>query len=252
MQKDFFGAKRLLLSKSIVISGKWAEFFSAKTAMPHREGFALAGAWLIEREKTVSQFPAEGQSARILAERERVGGETFNLAKRLRERAADLPLYAIGCIGDDEDGHAVLAACHELDIDTYQLHALAGAPTGHVEIFISNDKPSRTLFYYAGANGALDLEHFDFRHCLARWFHLGDVELLARLARRDEACGVTGGRVLQAARAHGLATSLAWPAGERDVEEGTRNKIFAQTDHLIPAPEAPTLWQHYLRTLAER
>ena len=37
--------------------------------MPYREGFALAGAWLIEHEKDVAYYPAEGANARIRAER---------------------------------------------------------------------------------------------------------------------------------------------------------------------------------------
>ncbi|MGH7493781.1 MAG: hypothetical protein ACREOO_15490 [bacterium] len=207
--------------------------------MPYREGFALAGAWLIEHEKIVAQYPPEGSSARILAERRRVGGAAFDLAIKLRARTADLPLYAIGCLGEDDDGHTVLSACHQLEVDTYQLQALAGVATAHAEVIISNESSSRTRFYFAGANDVLELEHFDFRHCLARWFHLGDVHLLARMAQRDEDAGTITGRVLHAARAAGLTTSLAMTTPAEDYYGESCSKVLVQADYLILEAQAP-------------
>jgi sugar/nucleoside kinase (ribokinase family) len=201
--------------------------------MPYREGFALAGAWLIENEKIVAQYPAEGGSARILEERRRVGGEAYSLASQLRGRAADLPLYALGCVGEDDDGHAVLSACHQLEVDTYQLQAIAGAATAHAEVVISNDNFSRTRFYLAGANDALGIEHFDFRHCLARWFHLGEVHLLAQMSQHDEEAGMIAGRVLQSARSAGLITSLSLAMPAEGFYGENCLKVIAQTDYLI-------------------
>jgi sugar/nucleoside kinase (ribokinase family) len=209
-----------------------------KDLMLLREGFALAGAWMIEHERIVAQYPAEGNRAHILEERRFAGGDIFHLAGRLRARAANLPLYAIGCVGEDDDGHAVLSGCHRLEVDTYQLQAIAGLATAHAEIIHSNDNGSRTSYYFAGANAALGLAHFDFRHCLARWFHLGEVYLLAQLAQRDEEAGTITGRVLQAARSAGLITSLALATGAEGFYGENGGKVFAQTDYLFLHAEA--------------
>ena len=197
--------------------------------MLYREGFA----WLMEHEKIVSQYPAEGNRARILEERRFVGGDIFHLAGRLRARAANLPLYAIGCVGEDDDGHAVLSGCHQLDIDTYQLQAVAGLATAHAEIFCSKESGSRTSYYFAGANAVLGLEHFDFRHCLARWFHLGEVYLLAQLKQRDEEAGTITGRVLQLAREAGLTTSIALTTTADGYYGENSLKVLVQADFLI-------------------
>ena len=206
--------------------------------MPYREGFALAGAWLIEHEKDVAYYPAEGANARIRAERQHVGGEAFGLASALRTHEAALSLYALGAVGEDEDGHAILHACHQLEIDTYQLQALTEAATAHAHVIISGQNGGRTSFYFGGANDALGLAQFDFRHCLARWFHLGDLPLLALMAQPDEEFGALAGRVLHLARMAGLATSLSWAAPAGDLDEEARARIFAQTDYLILSAEA--------------
>ncbi len=205
--------------------------------MPYREGFALAGAWLIEHERVVAQYPRESQSTRIWEERQRVGGEAFGLACHWRSHATDLPLYAIGSVGEDDDGHTVLSACHQLEVDTYQLHAHAAAATAHAEIMVSGENASHTCFYLAGANDALGLAQFDFRHCLARWFHLGDLHLLAQLSRRDEEFGTMAGAVLHRARAAGLITSLSLTAPAEGFDAEARARTFSQTDYLILSQE---------------
>jgi len=208
--------------------------------MPWREGFAIAGAWRVESEKNVACYPPEGGSTRMGAERRQVGGESLDLAAWLRAGAADLPLYAIGRVAEDDDGRAVLKACHQLEVDTFQLPALPGAATACTEIMISEENGSRTHFYFAGVNATLAPHDFDFHHCLARWLHLGELHGLAQMLQGDPEFGTGAGRVLQSAREAGLTTSLALTRRAGRAHGNVETKIFSHVDYLLVREAALT------------
>jgi sugar/nucleoside kinase (ribokinase family) len=181
--------------------------------MPHREGyaregFACAGNWIIDHVRVIDHYPNEEGLAYIREESKSTGGGAYNVIFDLRAIDPELPLYAIGVVGEDEDGHFILDDCHKRDIDTFQLVASEEAPTAHTEVMFSQASQRRTFFYHAGANNLLDVAHFDFEHCLARWLHLGYLLLLEKLDQADAEFGTRAGRVLQLAKAAGLITSV--------------------------------------------
>ncbi len=175
--------------------------------MPHREGFACAGPWVVEHVREVTHFPPEGSVAKIANERLQLGG-TFRLMTELRSLDANVPLYAIGSLGEDENGHLILDACHHLEVDTYQLCVNEEKATAHAEVILAQSSNTRTSFYGGGANDLLSVEHFDFRHCLASWFHLHDLTRLPGLLRPAGEHGAHAAHLLQLARSAGLITSL--------------------------------------------
>lgn len=180
--------------------------------MPHREGFACAGAWFREHVKIVAQLPEPGQEALIVNEERRTGGHAFEMLSHLRRMDNDLPLYALGLLGEDEDGHAILSACQKQEIDTFQLQVTEAAPTASAIVIRTQTHDAETRLLVYGANADLSAEHFDFRHCLAQWFHLSDVHRLSRLQQSEETPGSAAGKILQTARAEGMTTSLTWAA----------------------------------------
>ncbi|MCL4707272.1 hypothetical protein KJ068_19120 [bacterium] len=175
--------------------------------MPYREGFACAGPWVVEHVREVTHYPPEGSVAKIENEHLRLGG-AFPLMAELRGRHANAPLYAIGSLGEDENGHLILDDCHKLDIDTYQLCVKNEIATAHAEVILAQRSNMRTSFYSGGANDLLSVEHFDFRHCLASWFHLHDLTRLPALLHPAGEHRTHAGRVLQMAQNAGLITSL--------------------------------------------
>lgn len=179
--------------------------------MSHREGFACAGAWFLERVKIVTQFPGAGQETIILNEYTRPGGCAFETLSHLRHGDNDLPLYALGLLGEDEDGRAILSACQKQEIDTFQLQAATTTTAGAIVIQTETEAPA-TRLVALGANTSLGAEHFDFRHCLARWLHLSDLHLLAKLRQPDENWSSAAGRILQMARASEMICALTWTA----------------------------------------
>lgn len=175
--------------------------------MPHREGLACAGPWVIEHVREVAYYPPEGSVINIENEFSRPGG-AFPLMAELRGRDANAPLYAIGSLGEDENGHLILDDCHKLDIDTYQLCVKDEIATAHAEVILAQRSNRRTSFYSGGANDLLSIGHFDFRHCLASWFHLHDLARLPALLQPSDENATHAGSVLQKAHTAGLTTSL--------------------------------------------
>lgn len=219
-------------------SGTWIKqngFFAKRTLMPHREGFVCAGTWSMELVQRIMRYPQAGESAQVFAEQTRPGGSAFEMLSALRRLDADLPLYALGLIGEDENGRTLLAASHKLEIDTFQLQVTDAASTAHANVVHAEDNDSHTRFYLSGANALLGEEHFDFRHCLARWFHLGDCEKLGRLHLSSEKFGPTAGKILHSAHEAKLVTALTLRSQEEFVNV---QALLSTLDYLIFAESA--------------
>ncbi len=195
--------------------------------MIFREGIACAGPWLIEHVHAIEQFPREGGRATVNHEAKEIGG-VFGVIAALRRLQAELPLYALGLLGEDDNGHLILDACHALDVDTFQLLVDEQVRTASAMVMQSHRSSLRTSFHSAGANDLLDLAHFDFRHCLASWFHLHDLAQLAVLGDLDPA-GMPARALFQSAQAAGMATSLF--CGELH-EPGQARGLLAMLDHV--------------------
>jgi len=201
--------------------------------MPHREGFACAGNWIIDHVRLIDHYPHEEGLAFIRQESKSTGGGAYNVVCDLRAIDPELPLYAIGAVGEDEDGHFILDDCHKRDIDTFQLVATEAAPTAHTEVMLSQASNRRTFFYHPGANTLLEVEHFDFNHCLAKWLHLGYLLLLEKLDQPDAEFGTKAGRVLQLAKAAGLITSVAVVTAASEAFSRVVTPILPYVDYLV-------------------
>ena len=196
--------------------------------MPHREGFVCAGTWCLEHVKAVAHYPAAGEQTTILREHTRAGGNAFDVLAALRRLDAFLPLYALGMIGDDEEGRALLAACHKAEADTFQLQTTSAAPTSHAIIIQKEHDETGTRFYAPGANHFLQTQHFDFKHCLARWLCLNVDGLLV-----PEVKVLT--EIFQAARALHMSTALTLSTPELAIPART---LLPELDYLVIAAPA--------------
>ncbi len=209
--------------------------------MPHREGFVCAGTWCLEHVKTIARYPAPGAQATVLREHTQAGGSAFAMLSALRRHDADLPLYALGIIGDEEDGRALLAACHKLEVDTFQLQTTNEAPTSHAIVLHAEHDNTRTRFYSPGANHLLGEEHFDCKHCLATWLHLSDYEMLDRLRLPAEEFGAIAGKIFHAARASGLSTALTLTEPEKILNASA---LLQTLDYLMLTEHALVAFAH--------
>lgn len=173
-----------------------------------RSGILAGGNWIIDHVKILDTWPAQDSLANIIRESASNGGAPYNVLMDLARLGAPFPLSAVGLIGDDADGQRIRADCQSHGIDAAQLQTVTGIATSYSDVMTVQSTGRRTFFHQRGANARLAPEHFDFSRSNAKLFHLGYLLLLDRLDL-IEADGMTGAaRVLRAARAAGLRTSL--------------------------------------------
>ncbi len=173
-----------------------------------RRGILVAGNFTIDRVKVIDRYPDEDSLANILGESVSNGGLAYNVLMDLVRLETGVPLTAIGRVGDDASGAAILAQCRRLGIGTDQLRRTPGASTSYTDVMSVRGTGRRTFFHHRGANARLDVADFDFGRTRAKLLHLGYLLLLDRLDRPSRTHGTRAGEVLERARKAGLWTSV--------------------------------------------
>lgn len=176
--------------------------------MSERRGILAGGNFIVDQVKLIDAYPEQDMLASIRSETSCNGGGPFNVLKDLAAMGADYPLEAAGLVGEDAAGDWILNDCAAAGIDTRQLHRTPLAPTSYTDAMTVIGTGRRTFFHQRGANALLGEPHFDFFQTRARWFHLGYLMLLDEMDRELPAGGTVAARVLAAARAAGLLTSV--------------------------------------------
>lgn len=172
-----------------------------------RNGIIAGGNWIVDHIKVIDRWPTQDALASIIREDKSGGGSPYNILKDLARLGSSIPLAAVGVVGDDEDGRAIIRDCQAHGIDTAQLRVIPAAATSYTDVMTVEGDGRRTFFHQRGANASLGPEHFDFGSCQAKILHLGYLLLLDRLDELDKgrprAC-----EVLTRAREAGILTSL--------------------------------------------
>ncbi|MDW7681102.1 MAG: carbohydrate kinase family protein, partial [bacterium] len=173
-----------------------------------RRGIVSAGNFIIDHVKTISHWPERGMLADILDEQIGSGGGAYNVLIDLAKMEADLPLYAVGIIGQDSDGDAIEAELEGYEIRTDFLLRTSKAPTSYTDVMAESGGRSRTFFHCRGANSMLDVAHFEGIDCEAKIFYLGYLLLLDRLDAPDPDLGARAARVLKMMADQGFLTAV--------------------------------------------
>lgn len=148
-------------------------------------------------------------------------GGAYVTAKTMQRLGAAFPVGAIGLLGDDAPGTAILADCKTHGIDATQLRTQGELPT-----------TSSALAAHQGASGRLDLEHFEFANVSAKTLHLASPLQLPRLDAPNTSGQPRWRTLLQSARAAGLRVSLALAPGVAGPVAPTVRPLLTQLDYL--------------------
>ena len=172
-----------------------------------RRGIIGAGNWIVDQIKQMDRWPGEGNLADILHEEPPAGGGgPNNVLHDLAKMAPEIPLYAVGRIGDDPAGKFLLVEARKDHIDCTNLTVSSTAPTSYTLVMAADGK--RTFFHCRGANNELSPEDFKSLNQPAKIFYLGYLLLLGGLDASDPEFGTCGGRVLRQMRERGYTTVL--------------------------------------------
>lgn len=173
-----------------------------------RRGIVTGGTWCADHNKFVSHWPGEEEVVEIRTLEVRGGGSACNFAIDMKRLDPDLPVSTIGLVGDDEDGHILIAEADAVGIDRSRLAIAKNERTSHTDAFTSGQSGRRTHLFLPGTAADLTPDHFDFSQLQARILHLGLPGVHAKL---DAAWGPDANgwvTILKKARAAGIAANL--------------------------------------------
>lgn len=168
--------------------------------MQARSGIAVAGTTLVDRMNEIGAYPALGELTKILTVGRTVGGCVPNVSIDLARIAPHVPVKAVGRIGRDEDGDFLLGEFAKNGVDTSLI--LRGETRTSFSDVMSVVGGERSFFVYAGASSEFGVGDVDFSHLDTKMLHLGYLLLLDKVDSGD------GVKILKAAKAHGIKTSI--------------------------------------------
>ena len=172
------------------------------------KGICVAGNMIVDIIYPVANWPKRGELVHILeGVSHSTGGVVCNVIVDLAKLDPELPLSALGRIGDDAEGDLILRRLGEhKNIDTSRIvrDGLSAFT------FVMNDRQSgeRTFFTYPAANDQFDESDIDWNGIDCNIFHIGYILLLNALDQHDDEYGTKMARLLYHAQQHGLKTSI--------------------------------------------
>jgi sugar/nucleoside kinase (ribokinase family) len=176
--------------------------------MSERRGVLSAGTFCVDFNKSIARWPNEDTSNEVLAVDRQGGGAGFNRALDLKRLDPELPVEAMGLVGDDELARFLFGECDARGVDRTALRAAPGGATMSVDAFNVAANGRRTHFYHQGVAAEMTPDDFDFSSTTARILHLGlpGAHKAMDLPWRGDANGWVA--VLRKARAAGLGANL--------------------------------------------
>src|SRR6266478_5949710 len=199
-----------------------------------RRGLLAGGNWIIDQVKLIDVYPQREQLANIRSQtRQGTGGAPYNVVIDLARIGAGFPLMGAGLVGKDALGDAILKDCRQHRIDTQFLRATAEADTSYTDVMTEQTDGRRTFFHYRGANALWRGEDLNFARTKAAIFHLGYLLLLDALDEPDAKFGTKAARLLAAAQAAGLKTSVDVVSEDSDRFAKIVNPALRYVDYCI-------------------
>ncbi|HPC61618.1 MAG TPA: carbohydrate kinase family protein [Verrucomicrobiota bacterium] len=171
-------------------------------------GLLAGGNWIIDQVKMIDVYPRPEQLSNIRSQSQGTGGAPYNVLIDLAHTGVPFPLFAAGLVGRDALGEHILKDCRAHKIDVRFLTATAKAPTSYTDVMTEIGDGRRTFFHARGANALWRGEDIRFEDIRPRIFHLGYLLLLDALDQPDPKYGTRAARLLAAAQAAGVKTSV--------------------------------------------
>ena len=170
-------------------------------AATEKTGITVAGTVIVDKINEISAYPKIGELTQIRSIQKAIGGCVPNVALDLKKICPDIPVRAVGTVGDDEECGFVTDILRCGGVDTDGLKVLQGEKTSFTDV-MSVAGGQRTFFTYAGASAKFGSEHVDFTKNCPKMLHLGYFLLLERVDNGE------GLKILQKAVEQGIETSI--------------------------------------------
>lgn len=182
-----------------------------------KKGIAVAGNMIVDMLYPINGFPKPGELTTITGDVScATGGCLCNDIIDLAALDANLPLTALGRVGDDNSGDFILEklrAWPNINIDQVK----RGGTTSFTLVMADEISKQRSFYQCRGANAAFCEDDIDWDMLDVDILHIGYILLLDALDEQDEAYGTKMARLLHTAQEKGIKTSIdvVTEAGDR-------------------------------------
>ncbi len=174
------------------------------------KGICVAGNLIVDITYPIERWPREGELTTVTdGIANSTGGAVCNVIVDLAKLDGELPLSALGVIGEDSEGDFILEELgkHE-NIDLSLLKRQKEKKTSFTAVMSDNQTKARTFFQYRGANSVFDESCIDWDKIDAELLHVGYILLLDALDEPDTEYGTKMAKLLAEAQRRGLKTSI--------------------------------------------
>ena len=183
----------------------------------NKKGIAVAGNLIVDLLYPVDGFAKPGELSNICGDVDTAtGGAVCNNIMDLATLDPNLPLVALGRIGDDQNGRYVQQQLSRFpNID--QQYVKVGGTTAFSLVLADKITNQRTFYVCSGANADFCEEDIPWDKLDVDMLHIGYILLLKTLDEEDSQYGTKMAKLLHKAQSMGIKTSIdvVSEAGER-------------------------------------
>lgn len=198
-----------------------------------KKGIAIAGNIIVDQMYPVSGFPKPGELVTITGGLSRsVGGLLCNDIIDLAKLDPELPLVAMGRVGDDETGEFAMSMLRpHKNIDLQ--HIKKGGVTSFTLVIEDQITKQRTFYTYRGANADFGAADIPWDALDVDILHIGYILLMDGLDAEDPEYGTVMARILYEARKRGIKTSIDVISEASDRFQRLVRPAMKHTDYCI-------------------
>lgn len=173
-----------------------------------KKGIAVAGNMIVDMLYPIDGFPKPGELTTITADATRsTGGCLCNDILDLATLDPELPLTALGRVGEDEAGDFVLEKLRERPNISLEQIRRQGT-TSYTLVMADEVSKQRSFYQCRGANADFCEADIDWDRLDVDMLHIGYILLLDALDAPDGEYGTKMARLLHTARQRGIKTSI--------------------------------------------
>ncbi len=182
---------------------------------PMNKGIILAGNVIVDILKKIDVYPGSCSLTTIRDIEMAVGGLVPNCIQDFARLDSEIPLKAIGIIGDDPEGRLILDKLKEYkNIDLSGMKT-AGR-TSFTDVMYAPEQLTRAFFQFRGSNADFGIDDIDFDKLEGDILHIGYMLLLDTLDEPHPVYGTKMAEVLHKAQSRGIKTSIDVVSEESD------------------------------------
>ena len=179
------------------------------------KGIIVAGSMIVDNLKKIDIYPGPCNLTPIRKNEMALGGLVNNCIQDLARIDPEIPLKALGIVGDDTCGNFIfekLGKFSTIDVSALQKRG----DTSFTDVMYDSVRRTRAYFQFYGSNADLCIDDFDFDKVTGSIMHVGYMLLLDNLDQPHPVYGTKMGEVLHKAQSYGIKTSIDIVSEESD------------------------------------